>query len=210
MKTYEEKENFSIIGTNYPKIDGEEKVTGRAVYAGDIMLPGTFYCKFVRSPHAHAKILSIDTSEAEKLPGVKAICTGADFVDTLGCVEIDKATADKMPLCTDKVRYIGDEVVAIAATSERIARQACDLVKVEYEVLPAYFTPQEAMAGTVAIHENVGEQFDADGSVRPREINVNQYNVIEKGDVDKAFAEAAYTDKHVYQTQCKQQRRHRL
>ncbi len=201
MKTYEEKENFSLIGTNYPKIDGVEKVTGRAVYTGDITFPGTLYCKFVRSPHAHAKILSIDTSEAEKLPGVKAISTGADYVDTLGCVEIDKATADKMPLCTDKVRYIGDEVVAIAATSERIAKQACELVKVEYEVLPAYLTPQEAMAGTVAIHETVGEQFDADGSVRPREMNVNQYNVIEKGDVDKAFAEAAYTDKHVYQTQ---------
>lgn len=201
MKRYEEKEKFSIIGTNYPKIDGEEKVTGRAVYAGDITLPGTLYCKFVRSPYAHAKILSIDTSEAEKLPGVKAVSTGSDYVNTLGCVEIDQATADKMPLCTDKVRYIGDEVVAIAATSERIAQKACDLVKVEYEELPAYFTPQEAMAGTVAIHDNVGEQFDADGSVREREINVNQYNVIEKGDVDKAFAEAAYTDKHVYQTQ---------
>lgn len=201
MKLYEEKENFSIIGTNYPKIDGEEKVTGRAKYAGDIKLPGTLYCKFVRSPYAHAKILSIDTSEAEKLPGVKAISTGADYVNTLGCVEIDQATADKMPLCTDKVRYIGDEVVAIAAVSERIAQKACELVKVEYEELPAYFTPQEAMKGTVAIHENVGEQFDADGSVREREINVNQYNVIEKGDVDKAFAEAAYTDKHVYQTQ---------
>lgn len=201
MKLYEEKGDFSIIGHNYPKIDGEEKVTGRAKYAGDITFPGTLYCKFVRSPYAHAKILSIDTSEAEKLPGVKAVSTGADYVDTLGCVEIDQATADKMPLCTDKVRYIGDEVVAIAAVSERIAQQACDLVKVEYEELPAYFTPQEAMAGTVPIHEHVGEQFDADGSVREREMNVNQYNVIEKGDVDKAFKEAAYTDKHVYQTQ---------
>lgn len=201
MKRYEEKEHFSIIGTDYPKIDGEEKVTGRAIYAGDITLPGTLYCKFVRSPYAHARILSIDTTEAEKLPGVKAVSTGADYVDTLGCVEIDKATADKMPLCTDKVRYIGDEVVAVAAVSERIAQEALKLVKVEYEELPAYFTPKEAMAGTVAIHDNVGEQFDADGSVREREMNVNQYNVIEKGDVDQAFAEAAYTDKHVYQTQ---------
>ena len=201
MKLFEEKGDLSIIGTNYPKIDGEEKVTGKAVFSGDISMPGMLYCKFVRSPYPHAKILSIDTSEAEKLPGVKAITTGEDYVNTLGCVEIDQATADKMPLCTDKVRYIGDEIVAIAAVSEKIAKQACDLVKIEYEELPAYFTPQEAMAGTVAIHDNVGEQFDADGSVREREINVNQYNVIEKGDVDKAFAEAAYTDKHVYQTQ---------
>lgn len=201
MKVYKEEEKFSIIGTNYPKIDGEEKVTGRAKYAGDITLPGTLYCRFVRSPYPHAKILSIDTSEAEKLPGVKAVSTGMDYVNTLGCVEIDQATADKMPLCTDKVRYVGDEVVAIAAVSEKIAREACRLVKVEYEELPAYFTPQEAMKGTVPIHENVGAQFDADGNVREREMNVNQYNVIEKGDVDKAFAEAAYTDTHVYQTQ---------
>lgn len=198
---FEETEKFSLIGTNYPKIDGEEKVMGRAQYTGDIKLPGMLYAKFVRSPYPHAKILSIDTSEAEKLPGVKAISLADDYVNTLGCVEIDEATADKMPLCSDKVRYIGDEVVAIAAVSEKIAQQACDLVKVEYEELPAYFTPQEAMAGTVPIHETVGVQFDADGSVREREMNVNQYNVIEKGDVDKAFAEAAYTDKHVYQTQ---------
>lgn len=196
-----EKEEFSIIGTNYPKIDAEEKVTGRAKFAGDLKFPGTLYCRFVRSPYPHAKILSIDTSEAEKLPGVKAISLGQDYKGTMGCVEVDEATADKMPLCTDKVRYVGDEVVAIAAVSEAVAQKACDLVKVEYEELPAYFTPQEAMAGTVPIHENVGKQFDADGSERPREMNVNQYNVIEKGDVDKAFAEAAYTDKHIYQTQ---------
>ncbi|MGN1389045.1 MAG: xanthine dehydrogenase family protein molybdopterin-binding subunit, partial [Bulleidia sp.] len=196
-----DEENFSIIGTNYPKIDAEEKVTGRAKFAGDLKFPGTLYCRFVRSPYPHAKILSIDTSEAEQLPGVKAISLGSDYSGTLGCVEIDEATADKMPLCTDKVRYVGDEVVAIAAVSEAVAQKACDLVKVEYKELPAYFTPQEAMAGTVPIHEKVGKQFDADGSERPREMNVNQYNVIEKGDVDKAFAEAAYTDKHVYQTQ---------
>lgn len=200
-RIFKETEDFAIIGHNYPKVDGEAKVTGRAQYAGDLSLPGMLHAKFVRSPHPHAKILSIDTSEAEKLPGVKAIITGKDFCGkTLGCVEIDQATADKTPLCTDKVRYIGDEVAAVAAVDEATAARACKLIKVEYEVLPAYFTPLEAMKGEVAIHENIGTQFDA-GENAVREMNVNQYNIVEKGDVDKAFAEADYTDTHVYQTQ---------
>lgn len=200
-KIYEEKGDFDIISHNYPKVDAEDKVTGRAKYAGDISFPNQLYCKFLRSPHAHAKILSIDTSEAEKLPGVKAVITGKDLTGgTLGCVEIDKATADKTPLCTDKVRYIGDEVAAVAAISEAVAQKATELIKVEYEVLPAYFTPEEAMKGDVLIHENVGEQFDNIG-VHVRENNVNQYNIVEAGDVEKAFAEADYTDTHVYQTQ---------
>lgn len=200
-KIYEEKGDFDIIGHNYPKVDAEDKVTGRAKYAGDFTFPGQLYCKFLRSPHAHAKILSIDTSEAEKLPGVKAIITGKDMTGkTLGCVEIDKATADKTPLCIDKVRYIGDEVAAVAATTEAIAQKATELIKVEYEVLEAYFTPKEAMEGNAIIHENAAKQFDYLG-YDVKEHNVNQYNIVEAGDVDKAFAEADYTDTHVYQTQ---------
>ena len=144
-KIFKETGDFSIVGTNYPKVDAEDKVTGRARYAGDMKFTGMLYCKFVRSPHAHAKILSIDTSEAVKLPGVKAIITGKDMTGkTLGCVEIDKATADKTPLAIDKVRYIGDEVAAIAAVDEATAQAAAELVKVEYEVLPAYFDPKSA------------------------------------------------------------------
>lgn len=200
-RIYEEKGDFDIIGKNYPKVDAEDKVTGRAKYAGDYNFPGQLYCKFLRSPHAHAKILRIDTSEAEKLPGVRGIITGKDMTgETLGCVEIDQATADKTPLAIDKVRYIGDEVAAVAAVSEAIAQKACELIRVEYEVLPAYFTPQEAMAGECAIHENAAKQFDYLG-YDVKEKNVNQYNIVEAGDVDKAFAEADYTDTHVYQTQ---------
>ncbi len=201
-KIFKETGDFSIVGTNYPKVDAEDKVTGRARYAGDMKFTGMLHCKFVRSPHAHAKILSIDTSEAEKLPGVKAIITGKDMTGkTLGCVEIDKATADKTPLAIDKVRYIGDEVAAIAAVDEATAQAAAELVKVEYEVLPAYFDPKAALAGEVEIHPDKAQQFDFITGVKVEGNNVNQYNIVECGDVDKAFAEADYTDTHVYKTQ---------
>ena len=198
---FKETEEFDVIGKNFPKVDAEDKVTGRAKYAGDYSFPGQLYCKFLRSPHAHARILGIDTSEAEKLTGVKAVITGKDMTGgTLGCVEIDQATADKTPLAMDKVRYIGDEVAAVAAVDEATALKACGLIRVEYEVLPAYFTPQEAMKGECTIHEDAAKQFDYLG-YDVKEKNVNQYNIVEAGDVDKAFEEADYTDTHVYQTQ---------
>ena len=79
-RTYEKKpEDYKIVGTNYNRIDGEDKVTGRARYTADIQMPGMLIGKFVRSPYAHARILNVDTSEAEKLPGVKAVITGRDF-----------------------------------------------------------------------------------------------------------------------------------
>ena len=200
-KIFNETEQFNIIGTDYPKVDAEAKVTGRGKFAGDINLPGQLWCKFLRSPHPHAKILSIDTSAAEKMPGVKAVITGKDMTgEMLGCVEIDKATADKTPLAIDKVRYIGDEVAAVAAVSEAAAQKACEAIQVEYELLPAYFTPEEAMKGDCPIHAGMEKQFDYLGYDVP-EKNINQYNIVEAGDVDKAFAEADYTDSHVYQTQ---------
>lgn len=200
-RIYHETGDFDIISHNYPKVDAEDKVTGRAKFAGDINLQGQLYMKFLRSPDPHARILSIDTSEAAALPGVVGIITGKDLTGgTLGCVEIDQATADKTPLAIDKVRYIGDEIAAVAAVSEAVAQQAVSLIKVEYELLPAYLTIDEAMAGEVPIHENAAKQFDWLG-YDVKEKNINQYNKVEEGDVDAAFAEAAYTDHHVYQTQ---------
>ncbi len=200
-RIFKESGDFDIIGKNYPKVDGEDKVTGRAKYAGDFSMMGQLYCKFLRSPHGHALIKNINTSKAENLPGVKAVITGKDMTGgTLGCVEIDKATADKTPLAIDKVRYIGDEVAAVAAVDEATAQKAVELIEVEYEVLPAYFTPKDAMVGEATIHEDAARQFDYFG-YDVKEKNVNQYNIVEAGDVDKAFADADYTDTHVYQTQ---------
>lgn len=200
-RTFVETEDFSVVGTNYAKVDAEDKVTGRGKYTGDIMLPGMLYGKILRSPHAHAKILSIDTSKAVAYPGVKAVITGKDLTGgTLGCVEIDEATADKTPLVMDKARYIGDEIAAVAAIDEATADEALKLIEVEYEVLPALFDPIEAMKSDIKIHETLGTQFDSRG-LELKEHNVSVHNIVDCGDVDKAFAEADYTDKRVYKTQ---------
>jgi 4-hydroxybenzoyl-CoA reductase alpha subunit len=190
MKFAKKPDEYKLIGTNYVKVDGEDKVTGRAKFTGDIHLPSMLYARFLRSPHAHAKILSVDLSEAEKLPGVRCIITGKDFTaGKLGNSEFAKEVNDKFPLQKDKVRLIGDEVACVAADTENIADEACRLIKVEYEVLPAVFTTDEAgVDGAPAIH--------AEGRH-----NINMKCVMQAGDVDKAFAEADYTDKYHYATQ---------
>ena len=136
-----------VGGNNYVRVDAEDKVTGRGKYAGDIMFPNMLTAKMVRSTRPHAKIVSIDTSEARKLPGVKAILTAADFKwpGKLGNAEFAVEFADREVLCTDKVRRIGDDIAAVAAIDEATAQKAVDLIKVEYEDLPAVFDPFDAM-----------------------------------------------------------------
>lgn len=182
-------ENFSIVGTNYTRVDAEAKVTGRAQYAGDISLPEMLHGKMLRSPYAHAKIISIDTSKAEALPGVKAVITGDDFnAGCLGNAEFAKQYADKYPLAKGKVRLIGDEVAAVAAIDEATAEEACALIEVVYEELPPLFTPEDAIQdGAPAIHV-------------PGKNNVGMATTLKAGDIDKAFEEADYVDKHEYST----------
>ncbi len=189
LKHAKKPEEYTLIGTNYTRIDGEDKVTGRAKYAGDISVPGMLYAKFLRSPHAHANILSIDISEAEKLPGVRAIITGDAFPGKLGNSEFAKEVNDKFPLQKDKVRMVGDEIACVAADSEYIAAKACKLIKVEYEVLPAAYTPEEASAEDAAPIHGEGRR------------NISMKCIMQEGDIDKAFEEADYTDKYHYSTQ---------
>lgn len=150
-----------------------------------------YYCKLVHSPYAHANIVSIDFSEALKVPGVKGVLTGQDFPEghNLGNPEAFKELADKEPLCRKKVRMVGDEVAAVCAISEEIATEAAALVKVEYEPLPPVLDPFESMApDSPAIHY-------------PDSSNLSIFTVMKAGDTEKAFAEADYTDRHYYQTQ---------
>ncbi len=135
--------DFSIIGKAAPMVDGSAKVTGTAIYADDIKLPGMLYGKLLRSPHAHARIVSIDTTRAAALPGVKAIITGKDTPIQYGILPIGQ---DETAMALDKVRYVGQEVAAVAAISEEIAEAALDLIEVEYEMLPAYLDAHSAMA----------------------------------------------------------------
>jgi xanthine dehydrogenase molybdenum-binding subunit len=141
--------DFINIGKRIPKMDAEEKVTGKAVYIQDMKVPGMLWGKILYSPHPHARILNIDVSAAERLPGVKAVLTGYNTpLIKFGFYK------DNIPLKRDKVCSCRDEVAAVAATDPDIAAEAIELIKVEYEILPAIFDPEEAMKeGSPIIHE---------------------------------------------------------
>src|SRR3990172_8777569 len=135
---------YAVIGKPTPRIDAAVKVTGRASYAADLILPGMLWGKVLHSPHPHARILHIDTSRAERLSGVRAVVTGKDAIGGKKYGFLPN-TRDKLPLETDKVRYVGDEVAAVAAIDKDIAEEAIDLIRVEYELLPAVLDPEAAM-----------------------------------------------------------------
>ena len=133
-------EEFINIGKRIPKLDAEEKVTGKAIYINDLKIPGMLHGKILYSTHAHARIKRIDTSRAEKLPGVRAVLTG----NTIPPVKFG-FYKDNVPLKAGKVRSYRDEIAAVAATDPDIAEEALDLIQVDYEILPAVFDPEEAM-----------------------------------------------------------------
>ena len=156
------------------KVDGLAKAAGQARYTDDIQLPGMLHGKILRSPHPHARIVSIDTTGAVALPGVHAAITGRDMPKTYGIIPW---TPDEYPLCVDRVRYIGDGVAAVAAIDEDTANEALHLIKVEYEELPAYLSPQEAVAASSGpyIHEPRKEGQNG---------NITKIVKLEFGDVD--------------------------
>jgi len=161
------------IGKRISNVDAWEKVTGKAVYGIDVKLPGMLHGKILRSPIPHGRILHIDTSKAEKIVGVKAVITAEDTPKIKYGAQID----DEYPLAVDKVRYVGDEVAAVAAVDEETARGALEVIRVEYEELPAVFSPREAMApGAPEIH----------GGTRNLVSNLK----LERGSVEEGFREA--------------------
>ncbi len=173
------KSDFTLIGTPMRKIEGLDKSTGRAVYTDDIVLPGMLHGKILRSPYPHARIVSIDVSAAEKLEGVHAVITGGDIPTKYGIIPW---TADEYPLCTDRVRYIGDAVAAVAAVDEDIAIRALELIRVEYEELPAFLDPYESLAAdgsTPYVHEPKKEGGNG---------NVTKQVQLEFGEVDELMA----------------------
>ncbi len=177
-------DKYKVIGRSVPRIDGPEKVTGAAKYCGDLKLPNLLFGKILTSPHAHARILSIDTSEAEKLPGVKAIITHKDVPELK--YGISPARWDESIFCSDKVRFVGDKVAAVACIDEETCYKALKLIKVEYEVLPAVLDFLTAMdEGQPLVHEEY-----------KRNINTEIHQ--EFGEVDKAFAEAHHIRTDVF------------
>jgi 4-hydroxybenzoyl-CoA reductase alpha subunit len=172
---------YTVIGKPTRNVDGAAKVTGEGLYTFDMTLPNMLYGKLLRSPHPHAKIISIDTSEAEKLPGVKTVVTGKDTPQgKYGLWRRFNELVDQEILAADKVRFIGDPVAAVAATSADIAEKALDLIKVDYEILPAVFDPLDAIKDdSPRVHDDC-------------ENNINATRHIEWGDVDEAFKKADY------------------
>jgi len=178
-------DQYSVIGKRLPGIDAMEKVTGTAKYLGDLTIPGMLYGNILRSPYPHAKILKVDTSKAERLKGVRVVVTGKDTKGIRLCVV--PHLANKPPLAEDRVRFIGDEIVAVAAENEDIAEEALDLIEVEYAELPGVFDPFEAMkADAVKIHEEGNVAIHIDRSY---------------GDVEKAFKESDYIFEDRFETQ---------
>src|SRR5665811_530294 len=132
-----------LIGFPMRKIEGLAKSTGRAIYTDDIQLPGMLHGKILRSPHPHARIVAVDTSQALALDGVHGVITGQDMPFTYGIIPW---TPDEYPLAVDRVRYIGDGVAAVAAVDEDTAVRALSLIRVDYEELPAFLSPFAALA----------------------------------------------------------------
>ncbi|MBW1774160.1 MAG: molybdopterin-dependent oxidoreductase [Deltaproteobacteria bacterium] len=178
---------LDYVGKRILRKDGPDKVTGRARYTVDIKLPGMLVGRILRSPHPHAKILNIDISRALKLSGVKAIITSKDtFGVKHGFVETPRYPPDQYLLATDRVRFVGEEVAAVAATDPYVAEEALSLISVDYEPLPAVFDPEEAMRpGAPEIHPTHPK-------VKEPLVNIGGKTESAWGDIEAGFAESDY------------------
>jgi 4-hydroxybenzoyl-CoA reductase subunit alpha len=170
---------FQVIGRRLRRTDGLAKSSGRAIFTDDISLPGMLHAKILRSPYPHARILAIEVSKALELDGVHAIVTGSDMPVAYGILPWAR---DEYALCIDKVRYVGDGVAAVAAVDEETANRALDLIELEYEVLPHFLDPEEALAHPeIPIHEP--KKPDANG-------NISKHVRLEFGDVDRLLEDS--------------------
>ena len=189
-------EDLKVVGTRPIRHDGVDKVTGRAIYGADVLMPDLLHGKVLRSPHPHARIRSIDTSRAEAIPGVKAVITGKDLYRPMQDKEMDlgeevvnmKRLLSGF-LATEKVLFQGHPVAAVAATSPHVAEETLDRIEVDYEILPHVLDAREAMKEDAPLlHEDMtttslGESTD-------KKSNNNKYGQYKLGDVEKGFAQA--------------------
>src|SRR3989338_1764136 len=178
------------VGKSVPRIEGRGIVTGQTKYAFDVAFPNMLVGKMLRSPHAHARIISIDTSKAEALPGVKAIITARDT----GLIKFGSNeyffphTVDQMALEADKVSYIGDEIGAVADVDEETADEALKLIDVKYQILPAVFYIAEAIKpGAPQIHESMN--------------NIAVILPVNFGNADRALKESDYVREDIFYSQ---------
>ncbi len=197
---------YKVIGTRPVRHDGVDKVTGRAVYGADIQLPGLLHGKVLRSPHAHARIKSIDTKKAEALEGVKAVVTAADLPDpgdrkaVLGELgEVPLKDLSENVLASKKALYHGHAIAAVAATSPHIAGEALKLIEVDYEVLPPVMDVLAAMkAGSPLLHEDLRTDELGERATHPS--NIAAHLRFQKGDLSKGFAAADHLLEREYRS----------
>ena len=188
---------FNVLEQNHPRVDAWEKVTGRATYAGDVYLPGMLMCKILASSRSHARIVSIDTSKAEALPGVRAVVIGSDFPELrFG----SGALKDRYIMARDTVYYIGEPVAAVAAEDEITAQEAVGLIEVEYEDLEPVVDPLVALrAGSPSVHPDLesfeGYGFTIEGG------NICTLLDADRGDVYQAFQEADHVFEDTFRSQ---------
>ncbi len=182
----DEQEDGRFIGANVRRIDAPSKVSGALKYAGDMVMPGMLHMAVLRSPHPHARIVSIDTSDAEAMPGVEGVITCADVPGEDG---FGVYVHDQPVMARGKVRYVGEAVAAIAAQDEVTARLACARIKVQYEPLPAVFDPEEAMRpGAPVLHDYAPD-------------NLTKHIPIRVGNVEQGFAGSDLIVEETYSTQ---------
>ena len=188
--------SLNVVGQSHTRIDAMEKVTGRTVYAGDVYLPGMLMCKILSSTRNHAQIVSIDTSGAEALPGVRCVITGKDFPDVrFG----SGAIHDRRIMARDEVFYVGEPVAAVAADDEMTAQEALSLIRVEYEDLDSVVDPLEAIKpSSPMVHQDLasfeGFTFSMGG-------NNGAWLEADRGDVEQAFQDADHVFEETYHSQ---------
>ena len=190
-----EKKEYKVIGTRPIRHDGVDKVTGRAIYGADFQITGLLHGRVLRSPHAHARIISIDTSRAEAHPGVKGVVTAQDLPEAADKIaDLGEGAVSLKYLCdnilaSDKALYKGHAIAAVAATNPHIAEEACSLIDVKYEVLPPVLEVREAMEPNAPIlHETLRTSSLGETSDEPS--NVASHLQFKKGELEKGFAEA--------------------
>ena len=188
--------DFNVLGQNHIRVDSLEKVTGQATYASDVYLPDMLMCKLLTSPRSHARILSIDVSEAQKAPGVRAVIIGADFPDAYFG---SGAVKDRRIMARDEVFYIGEPVAAVAADDELSAAEAVKLIRVEYEDLEPVIDPLMAIKeDATVVHPDLPD-FEGFGF----SLGGNNCTMLDsdRGDIDQAFQAADYVFEESYRSQ---------
>ncbi len=183
MTLLEQTERMAVVGQSIPKPDGLDKTTGTARYADDLKLPRMGFCRLLRATRPHARIVSIDMSRAKTLPGVYGVITGQDLPVKYGILPVGQ---DEQALCTEKVRYVGDAVAAVAAVDEETAERALELIDVVYQELPTYMTIEEGVTKPgEPIHEG-------------KYGNTHRAAALEFGDVDAALGVSDHVFEDTY------------